>query len=389
MNIKNEAIKVLHVSQSLGGVLEYLKMTLQRMDPEKYEIILVLSTSDSNSTIKEYFKKYKIETKFISFSRKIHLWNDLQTALKINKIINCFSPDILHVHSSKAGAITRIVNFSKKIPLIYVPHGWSFKMNTSFLKKKFYIYIEKVLSKRTALIIAVSNSEKVDAISYGVCKGDKLMVINNGIDVNRFTSVSKNEQRSKVLNMYNIPNDALILGMVGRIDEQKSPITILKALPGLLSKYPDMHFLLVGDSMVDNNTRVNFDHFIKLNNLQSKVTVTGWLEYDSIPEHISTFNIGLLSSRWEAFGLVLAEYMALEVPVIASNISGIWDVCENGKTAILVDNEHEWGNAIEHLLENNKFRTSLIRNGKKRVFSHFEISRVINQIEKAYLVVQK
>lgn len=144
--------KILFVVESMGGgVFTYIYSLANRLS-NNYEIFIIYNTREETpANYKEYFNKNINLIQLNSFTRKLNLFNDLRSLIKIKKIEHCIKPDIIHLHSSKAGALGRLAFFNYKVPVFYTPHGYSFLIsNISPLKRKIYYFIEYVLSKMGA-----------------------------------------------------------------------------------------------------------------------------------------------------------------------------------------------------------------------------------------------
>ncbi len=180
--------KIMHIVQSPGGVERYINMFLKNMDLSKYDNILVCSLDYDRKKYENFVYAFE----YVDMKREINLKSDLSAIVHIRKIIKKYNPDVVYLHSSKAGAIGRIANLGFKNRSLYNPHGWAFNMNCSSIKKKIYLYIEKLLAPLCTLIIAISDFEKDCAIENKVCKSEKIKVIYNGIDIDEYEEKRRN-----------------------------------------------------------------------------------------------------------------------------------------------------------------------------------------------------
>ena len=236
-------------------------------------------------------------------------------------------------------------------------------MNVSNKKKKVYILIEKMLAKLTKKIICISKNDYDKALEYKICKENKLTLIENGIDIEKF---NKSFNASKIKNKYNIPINKLVVGMVARISEQKSPETFVEIASRLCKINDNFHFIMVGDG----EEREKIDDLIKKLGISEKFTITGWV--NNTAEIISIFDIALLTSKWEGFGLVIPEYFISKVPVIASSVGGIKNIINNGINGRLVENN------------DNDFRDKIIEKAYLDANIKYNISRVVQEHEKIF-----
>ncbi|WP_415297144.1 glycosyltransferase family 4 protein [Clostridium perfringens] len=364
--------KILHIAQSAGGVSEYLKTFFKYSDSTKYEIYLICS-NDYRKDL-DIFKKLLKKIKIIEMDRDINLLKDFKSYRRILEYVKEVKPDIIHAHSSKAGVYGRIISKKLGIPVIYNAHGWAFNMDISNFKKIIYGSIEKVLSFYTDKIINISQDEYDKATQY-ICK-EKMMVINNGIDIEKF---ERKFDSVSIKYKYNIPDNKFIIGMVARLSDQKDPKLYVEIAKYIYEKYgKNIFFLFVGDGEL----RKEIDN--EMNKFTKNYLITGWI--NNVNEFISIFDIAILTSKWEGFGLVLAEYMAAKKPIVSSNVGGIKNVIENEKTGYLIDsrNPKDFGDKIIYLLNNREKCFELKRNAFKSVNKKFNAKDMVKKHEILY-----
>lgn len=371
--------RILHITQSTGGVEEYLKMFFSHIDKEHFEVELICPNYPSMITKME---NIGVKVHIVNMKRELCFFSDLKAYIQINNYIKHFKPDIVHVHSSKAGVLGRFAAYRNKVPCIYNSHGWSFSMDISEKKKRIYAFIERICARYTVKIINISDDEKKLAIKYKIAKEDKMITIYNGIDLNKY---SKKYNRSDILSKLNIPESAFVIGMVARITEQKSPQVFISIAEKISNIVKNAYFILVGDG----NLKEEIQDIIEEKQLKEKVIITGWT--NEVAKYISIFNIGILTSKWEGFGLVLAEYMASGKPTVASNVGGIPNVISNNRNGILIEPNDIDGfvNAIISIKENEKMTNMFIENSYIDVRKKFDINRVVEEHEKLYMEVLK
>lgn len=368
-------IRILHITQSNGGVEEYLKMFFKYRDREKFSVELICPKYPS--MIKE-IEDMDVKVHVVDMKREISPFHDIKAFIEVDNYIKNINPDIIHIHSSKAGVIGRFAAYKNKVLCIYNSHGWAFSMGDNEKKKKVYAFIERICAKITNKIVNISDNERKLALKYKVASADKMITICNGIDLEIYnTSYNKYE----ILNSLNIPENAFIIGMVGRITAQKSPETFLNIAEKLSEYIENVYFILVGDG----ESRIHIEQLILEKGLKDKVKITGWT--DEVVKYISVFDIGVLTSKWEGFGLVLAEYMACGKPIVASNVGGIPDVVHNNRNGILVDSSDINGfvESILKIKEDECIRKSFVQNSIKDVREKFNINRVVKEHEELYM----
>lgn len=364
--------KIMHIVQSAGGVEVYIRMLLKYMDKDKYDHILACS----NDFSKEKFSELASGFEQIDFCREISLKKDFKSVIKVRNLIKKYNPDILYMHSSKGGAIGRVASIGLNKKQIYNPHGWAFNMQVSKKKKSVYRIIEKILSNFSNKIIAISNSEKKSAIENNICNENKLQVIFNGIDIDNYNN-SRNKY-SITREKCGISEDAFIVGMVGRISKQKSPDTFVRAARKIKDNIPNSFFIIVGDG----DEREEISQLIRELGLKESFLITGWV--DNPMEYIQIFDLAMLISRWEGFGLAIAEYMLSKKPIIATNIDAIPNLIKHNESGYLVevDNVDSIVRGALKIYRDSAYKVKLVNNAFRRVNEKFDIKRVAKEHEK-------
>ena len=370
-------IRLLHIVQCAGGVDHYLRMLLAHMDKNRFVQILICSFDYSQ----DQYQGLADEFVQIEMCNSLSLVEDIKTVHRIHLLIKHYHPDIIYCHSSKAGGIGRIANIGTGIPLVYNPHGWAFNMKGTRLKSLIYLWLERLLSPLTTQYVTISNYEKLSAIQNRVAKADKMKVIFNGIDIE---AVDENVSSSTVTRAsLNIPDDAYLIGMVGRISEQKAPDTFIRVAAVLRDMIPNAYFMIVGDG----DQRHEIEQLIKDLGLAGRVMITGWVNNPIAYSRL--FDQAMLLSRWEGFGLVLVEYMQLGKPVVATEVDAIPDLIVDHENGLLVemDNVGQTVNAVKEIMKDDKLRSKLIANGRMRAKAFFNVRRVAGEHNSLFLKI--
>ena len=372
-------IKIMHIVQSPGGVARYLSMYLKYSDKNRFEHILICSLD---------YKMGKMESlvehiEYLSMGRQISIINDAKGIWAIRKFIKKYMPDVIYAHSSKAGALGRLADVGFKNIVLYNPHGWAFNMNDiSAIKKKVYALIEKVLSYKTDMIIAISAWEKESAAKYKICCSDKIHIIPSGVDVCLYDEKQGRYDlnRSKL----NIPVDAYVIGMVGRISYGKGPDLFVKAAALIKNKIPNAFFVIVGEG----EERSSIENLLSEMGLKEDFLITGWVSNPM--EYIQLFDQAMLLTRWEGFGLVLTEYMLAEKPIITTRVGAVPDLMQHGKNGVMIDVGDIEGiaEASYKLYTDNEYRQTLVSNGRLTVRNRYDVRCTVKEHERLLMGMQ-
>ncbi|NCG69197.1 glycosyltransferase [Bacillus coagulans] len=356
--------KILHVGEYVkGGVYTYLYDVLryQKNSEEFDSVFLALSDSKSEKEFpicknNIFFYKYKRNPFYI-----------IKAMLFIKRLINQIQPDIVHVHSTFAGIIVRIPFFfcsKKNIKIVYCPHGWSFLMETSNLKKRLYGLIEKILAYRTDLILNISKHELVNSKKYGI-PINRSELIYNGIEEHR--------NINNVGLELEIDSSKINLLFVGRFDRQKGLDILLRLFEK--NYFPNIQLFLIGAAVLNENINLNLPHHVK------KI---GWVSPKNIDSYYNLMDAVIVPSRWEGFGLVVIEAMKNYKPVIVSNRGALPELIKEEQDGYIFDMENL--SSLEQILKNlnkNKLK-KMGGNARKKFELEFTSDNMNKKIIKKY-----
>ena len=364
-------IRVLHVVEpAIGGVERYVETLLKYTDHDKVENILICSQNYDYKKMKQLANRVIV----IKMAHQIDGKADFKSIKAIRHYIKQIKPDIVYAHSSKAGALVRIADLGINNRVIYNPHGWAFNMQQSSKKKEIYKWVERISAHFCDKIVCISDAEKESALREKICKPDKLQVIYNGVDLEKIKNT-----KPKTRKELGIPEDAFVVGQVGRLSEQKAPDIFVKAAKLIKDKIPNAYFILVGDGELRGQVK----KMIHENGLDNSFLITGWV--DSPAAYMKIMDVGTLLSRWEGFGLVLPEYMACGVPIVATDVDAIPNIIKNKENGVLVEKDDYRQILVKVLLYvNNSFAAKIMESEKKTVAKSYSINRVVKETTDLY-----
>ncbi|MBO0452043.1 glycosyltransferase [Candidatus Enterococcus murrayae] len=313
--------KVLLISESMGGGLrKHIVQLINNLNREKYEIYFIHGTKTMDSVFVEEYDSLKMKATIIpceTFTRSIDLKNDLKTLNFISKIIEEINPDIVHCHSSKAGAIGRIAARMKRVEKIfYTPHAYSF-LSPEFSEKKriMFIAIERFLSRHlTNMTFCVSKSEKEEAIKVGVDTESKIKVIYNGLPSISFSN------RNRIRDELNLSSENFIIGNNARMTDQKNPELFFNIAKGLIEQNTNYHFVWAGSGPLLTKVK----SFVEKNDLENNIHLLGDRQDSEII--VRDFDVFLITSNYEGFPYAPIEALRAGVPVVGTNVTGICEV---------------------------------------------------------------
>ena len=366
-------IRLMHVVECAGGVDRYLRMLTSRMDRKRFEQILVCSDDFCRVNYEDYVDEF---VQVHEMQNALSPSKDGAAVRKVRSLIKQWQPEVVYCHSSKGGGIGRLAAVGLRVKVIYNPHGWAFSMKGSKIKSWIYLMIERTLAHATDQFVMISNHEKMLAVQRHVGKAERMKVIFNGVETEniRKTAALSITSRRDV----GIPEDAYVIGMVGRISPQKAPDVFVRMAAEVVKKIANAWFVIVGDG----EQREEILDLAEQLGIADRLTITGWTENPI--DYMKLFDQAVLLSRWEGFGLVLAEYMTLEKPIVATAVDAIPDLVTDYENGLLVEpnSPEKAAAAICEIYENEELKYKLINSGKMRANAFFDISRVANEHER-------
>lgn len=230
------------------------------------------------------------------------------------------------------------------------------QLNNLPLWRKLYEYSKQFFVDK---FIATSLNDKKTLIKYFNIKDRKIEIIPLGIELREINKIF--EQYSSTRKK--IYRTEFVIGHIGRLTFQKAQEYLLEAFNRLSKKYSHLKLVIVGTG--ENKDKLT--KYVKVNNIEDKVVFKGFIK--SIYEEILTFDIHVLTSRYEGTGYVNLEAMALGIPCVSSDVGGISNFVKNGYDAILTEPENADStyNAIEKLIVNPVLKETLSVNAMNTV----------------------
>ena len=375
--------KVIHIITRLdkGGSAENTFLTLKGLDKSRYEVSLIAGpvddpSQDRRDQIEESGVRY---IQVPQLRRNIHLFYDFTALLKIYRFLKREKPDIIHTHTSKAGLLGRLAARLARVPsIIHTPHGHVFFGYFGALKTKIFILFEKLASRITSKIVALTPREKSDYLSFKVTSEEKLAVIPSGIELHKYQHAPR-EERSKLRKELGIAEHSAVVGTAGRLVPVKGPQFLLQAFKQVISEHPETYLVFAGDGPLRKSLEKNAVDM----DLAKNIIFAGWR--DDMARVLSIFDIFCLPSLNEGMGRVLVEAMALGKPVVASDVGGIPDLIIPGKNGFLVPprNPGELARQILFLIKNREEAAKMGRAGKEMV-SAFSDEIMVKKIAELY-----
>ena len=372
MESKKEIVKVMHVIPFVcGGGVERRRFILAKgLSKLKFEQKVVCFNSVPFS--KELITNEGVEV--IDLNRGAHILN-LRTIRGLYREIKKYNPDIVHCSVFEGvvlGGIAAIL--AKKNKIIFEETSDLYGTSRSFLMR----LLIRFLSSWSSAYIAVSNSVAKNLILVqGIPKRLVRVIYNPASEVEK---PSEGEIKLKK-EMLGIPKDAFIIGCVGRFHNNHKRFTdVIDAISILSGEINNIYLVIFG---AGPDLDMLKEH-VKNIGVSDRVVFAGY-KID-IESWYYIMDIFVVSSAFEAFGLVLAEAMFVSLPVIATAVGGIPEIVVDQVTGFLVApfKPDEIAEKIRYLYANPELRKNMGISGKQRILERFSGSLYLKNIEELY-----
>ena len=355
-----------------GGVTSVGDLVL-RLDKEHFNVIFI------------YLTRYGVETNiigeagydvvYLSEIERIKIFR-FSILCRLVRILKEHNVDILHCHGHKPALYGALAARFAKTPVILSHvHGLGRSKN---LKRKLAYFL---LFGSIVRFIAVANSVKEDILrSNWLLSSEKLTVLENSVDYERFAKVSISKEDAK--RKLGLPSDAFVFGTIARFGPYKGHKFLISGLEKVQNEVPSAHLLLIGEGPLKEDVQKQ----VTTAGIDQSVHFLG--QRNDIPELLRAMDAFVLPSVGsEGMPRVLLEAMAADVPCIATNVGGIAEIISSNDVGVLIppeDSEALADEMIKLTKMTPKKRQKLIDNARQRIYSHYSHDVVMRKLEKIY-----
>jgi glycosyltransferase involved in cell wall biosynthesis len=289
----------------------------------------------------------------------------LAHARRVRRLIDDLQPDMLHaLHLTSYGFLGAL---SGARPL--VTSVWGIDVLKAPRRSPLHGMITRYALRRADHVTATGMRLARATLRYTPPE-TPVTVVPYGIDLARF------QPRPPV------QRDETAIGSVGRLSREKGLDVLLSAAARLVETGSSLRVLLAGDGP----ERGRLTQLTERLGIVSSVEFRGEVEHEQVPHVLAELDIFVMPSRAEGFGVAALEAQAMELPVVASDVDGLPDVVENGRTGVLVPpgEPDALAAAIAMLAESRDLRTDMGRAGRALVEARYRWEENVAQMERVY-----
>jgi glycosyltransferase involved in cell wall biosynthesis len=291
---------------------------------------------------------------------------DARALVGIRSTLARLRPDLVAVHSSKAGILGRLASRSLGLPVIQTVHGWNFTPGIPPLQAGLYRQIERLLGPFLTKIITVSEFDRNLAMSARIAPESRFVTVHNGIpDISRDLRSDPGEEPVRLV-------------MVARFEAQKDHGTLLRALAGLKDRRWTLD--LIGNGPLSDATR----QLARSLALSDRVHFLG--QRTDVEQLLARAQVSLLVTNWEGFPISILEAMRAGLPVVASDVGGIGESVQDGQTGYLVPqgDAETLRERIGRLLIDSELRVRLGKEGRNSYERQFTLAASVAKTLRVY-----
>ena len=316
-------MRIVHIAETLGsGLLEYVIQIARHLPQDEHLVVFgnALEGRPADATVlQEYKAKYPLpNVQFLQWKdvqREVKPLQDLKSIRSLRRLLKEIGTfDVVHLHSSKAGFIGRLLFFMdrRKEKLFYTPNGAPFlRLDVSPGKRKFFAQLERFAHALSGQILCCSKSEFNAYVEQGM---KPLGYINNGTETATRLSSNGAPEAPKVK-----------VCTTGRLSNQKNP-QLFNQIAQAFTDHHRIEFVWIGEGELR-------DHIISPN-----IRVTGWVTKEQVREELMSSHVYLSSALWEGLPFAVLEAMSCGKALLLKRAVGNVDLVEEGINGHLYDN---------------------------------------------------
>jgi glycogen(starch) synthase len=315
--------------RTIGGLARHVAGLSQALAKNKVDVnvVTVAENKHENAYQEKGVSVYTVPSYSLPFLNFITDIQHLNFSLleKSIKLINDWGKiDIIHAHDWLVAYAARALKHIYRLPLITTIHATEFGRNGGLYNElqRYISSVEWWLTYESWKVIVCSMAMKQEVQYIFQTPGDKIEIINNGIELADFNLPAKNIYER---NRYALPNEKIVF-FIGRLVPEKGVQVLIEAIPKILQFEPKVKFIIAGKGPYENYLK----HMVNTMGLENKVSFLGFIE-DIERNALYTYaDCVVFPSIYEPFGIVALEGMAAGKPVVTSDTGGLGEIVEHG-----------------------------------------------------------
>lgn len=372
---------------NIGGPT-YNAAYLSKFLPPEYTTTLVGGSPQPHEAHSGFILD-QLEVQYIEIpemGRSVRLLDDLRAFRKICALIRLHQPDIVHTHAAKAGALGRVAARWCGVPVVvHTYHGHVFEGYFTGLKNRLVKWTERLLGRMTTAIIAISPIQKQQITAqHRIVPDWKTHVIPLGFDLSRF-STSQDSKRQTFRTNFGIQDIELAIGIIGRLTAIKQHELFLDAFARVAKTHERVKAFVIGDGERMHELQAMWKTLATQSGIdEERLTFTSWIK--SIDVALAGLDIVAMTSINEGTPVSLIEAQAASRPVVTTEVGGVADCVEDGRTGLIVRSHdaEDFAQALNRLIIRPDERAAMGRLGHAHVVERYSYHRLVKDMDELY-----
>lgn len=358
---------LLHITEALGGgVLNVIQQVATRQIDAGLSVTVVHSvrfdTPDAR-TLSEVFPD-PIRRIVVPMVTNVAPYQDIKALWQLVRVIRKINPDVVHLHSSKAGVLGRIACrlAGKGKCCFYSPHGFSFlRKDVSRFKRALFVFFERAAGYFGGTTIACSQSELQLALS--TARHPKAVLVENSMPVDFSGEATGSTGKD------------FVVSTSGRICFQKNPSAFRDLV--IAFQGDSVSFLWIGDGELKAQLSSG-------GSLPDNLKITGWVSRREAIDYLGGSDLFVMTSLWEGMPLALIEAQALGLVAVVPDVEGCKDVVVDGVTGFICADVTQMKRKISLLKSDAELRKKMGKAAREQAFKRFSPERMYQELMAVY-----
>jgi glycosyltransferase involved in cell wall biosynthesis len=376
---------------NVGGVAAHVVLASKYLEPLGFKTMLITGTLAPGERCADELIAELDESPVLieELSRDPSITNDVVTLFRLIRLFKEYRPEIVHTHTSKAGALGRLAAWITGVPVrVHTYHGLVFSEHFSPLQSRFYAWIERQLARLSTRVIAISPKQKFDlGQKFRILAAERIECIPLGIDLDPFLNLTSNSQVLR--RELRLSDGDHLVGWIGRLTPIKDPLFLVEVARRVIEKVPTCHFVVFGDGEL----RGVLEDALKQARLERHIHLLGWR--NNLAALYNDLDLVVLTSKNEGTPQSLLETMASGKPFVASDVGGVSDLTTGeaeerpgvkyfDNAALAERTASALSSATVRLVEDAPLRQKMGVSGREFVSSRYSATRLAYDLANLY-----
>ncbi len=376
--------RVIHLTTSDLGLRYLLLDQLLYLRDQGLDVSGITSTGPHVMTV----RRAGITVRTVAFTRRIAPLQDVVAFCQLLIAFWRLRPDIVHTHTPKASLLGQWAAFMARVPhRVHTIHGLYLPASSGPRRRILYSWLERLQMRPAHIVLSQNRADVETCREQRLCAPQRLRFLGNGVDVDRFDPRNRDASAASIVRRgLGIPDDHLVVGMIGRLVREKGYPEFFEAAAEVRGTFPKTTFLVIGGaepSKKDDLTAADIARW----DLGPSLKMLG--HRDDVPALCGVMDLLVLPSHREGFPRALMEAAATGLPAVATDIRGCREAVIDGHTGLLVPPRQPaaLAAAIARLLQDAELRSQFGRAARLLAETQFNQRVIFGRVMDTYEVL--